>query len=75
MWRKSRDFFDLYDVEVEGIDHPAQGFFDFVGDPADAMGEDFQRMGLRIAAVFDRACDGDCVGAFLFHAINLSEMR
>ena len=46
-----------------------------MGNPTDAMSEDFKRRGERVAAVFDRACDGDCVGVFLFHAINLSEMR
>jgi hypothetical protein len=46
-----------------------------VGDPTDAIGENFQRSGERVAAVFDRACDGDCVGVFLFHVFKVAQMR
>ena len=74
MRQKSRDFFDLCDVEVEGVGH-AQGFLNLMGYPTDTIGENLKRRGERVAAVFDRACDGDFVGVFLFHAINLSEMR
>jgi len=71
---KSRDFFDLYDVEVEGV-NPAQDFLNLVGDPTDAVGENLKRSGKRVAAVFDRACDGDCVGVFLFHVFKVAQMR
>jgi len=70
---KSRDFFDLCDVEIQGVSH-TQGLLNLMGYPTDAIGENFKRRGLRVAAVFDRACDGDCVGVFLFHTINLSEL-
>lgn len=42
--RESRDFFNLYDVEVEGVSH-AQGFFNLMGYPTDTIGENFKRRG------------------------------
>jgi hypothetical protein len=40
LWLESRDFFDLCDVKVDGVDH-AQGFLYLMGYPTDPMGEHF----------------------------------
>ena len=70
---KSRDFLDLYDLAVIGEIH-VQGFFNLMGYPTDAPSLNFNgnRM-VDSGAIFEDYAYAICV--FLFHAINLSELR